>query len=54
MGTEIADVMVLGAGLCGLTMAWKLQEAGLRMTVIEKQPQVGGLAKSVAWGDFPA
>lgn len=52
MGAEIANVMVLGAGLCGLTMAWKLQEAGLQTTVIEKQTNVGGLAKTVSWRDF--
>ncbi len=32
-------VMVLGAGLSGVTAAWYLAEAGVRVTVIERQPQ---------------
>lgn len=34
-------VMVLGAGLSGVTAAWYLAEAGVRVTVVDRQPQAG-------------
>jgi protoporphyrinogen oxidase len=52
MGTNISHVTVIGAGLCGLTLAWKLQQAGLQTLVLEGQPQVGGLSKSKVWQGF--
>ena len=48
----IKDVTILGGGLCGLTTAWKLQEAGVQTHVLEAQPEVGGLAKSLFWKGF--
>lgn len=33
--------MVLGAGLSGVTTAWYLAEAGMQVTVIDRQPQPG-------------
>lgn len=38
---------VVGGGLLGLTLAWRLAEAGERVTVIEAAPELGGLA--AAW-----
>jgi protoporphyrinogen oxidase len=40
-------VVILGAGISGLTTAWKLAEKGWRVTVLEKEETVGGLARSV-------
>lgn len=36
------DVLILGAGISGLTTAFWLRRAGLRVTVIEAAPRVGG------------
>ncbi len=40
------SVTVLGGGLAGLSAAQKFTEAGWRVTVLEKEPEVGGLASS--------
>ena len=47
-----SHVTVLGAGISGLSAAWKLQERGIQTLVLEARPQVGGLAKTVHWNDF--
>ncbi len=40
--SEYKSVAVVGGGLTGLTAAWRLHQAGHRVTVFEKAPQVGG------------
>jgi len=35
-------VVIVGAGLAGLTAAYRLKQAGLRATVIEGSPRIGG------------
>lgn len=42
----IDDVIVIGAGYTGLAAAYDLAKAGLKVTVLEKEPSVGGLAGS--------
>jgi monoamine oxidase len=41
-GRTQADVLVLGAGMAGLTAALLLEEQGLKVTVLEARPRVGG------------
>lgn len=40
------EIVVLGGGLSGLTTAWKLATQGHKVTIIEADKKVGGLAKS--------
>lgn len=43
------DVIVIGAGLAGLSCGWALAQAGLRVTVCEASAVAGGRARS--WND---
>ena len=40
-------VFILGAGITGLSSGWKLAEKGFDVTLIDKEAQVGGLARTV-------
>ena len=44
-------VLVIGAGVAGLSCALELAKAGVRVTVLEREPQVGGMAASFEEGD---
>ena len=47
--TRIAPhAVVVGAGFCGLTAAYELAKSGVRVTVLEKDSGIGGLAGSFA------
>jgi protoporphyrinogen oxidase len=45
-------IVVIGAGISGLTIAYKLVQKGFDVTLIEKEKKVGGLARSFTYGDF--
>jgi protoporphyrinogen oxidase len=53
---ETQDVLILGAGLAGLSAGYKLARLGKRVVVLEADPKVGGLAGSgtfhTQWGEF--
>ena len=40
-------VVIIGAGPAGLTAAYELGKAGTPVVVLEREPQVGGLAKTI-------
>ena len=44
-------VLILGAGITGLSAAWKLSEDEYDVTIIEKDFAVGGLAKTIKFKD---
>lgn len=45
-------IVVLGAGLTGLSIAWHLQRKGVDCQVFEKESEVGGLCRSKTIGGF--
>src|ERR1700681_3750474 len=42
MKTESADVIIIGAGVAGLTAARRLAEAGLHVLILEARDRIGG------------
>ncbi|MEI6631405.1 MAG: FAD-dependent oxidoreductase [bacterium] len=40
------NILILGAGLAGLSAAWHLQKQGIDCQILEKEPQPGGLCRS--------
>jgi len=46
------DVLVLGAGISGLTTAFLLARQGLKVTVLEAAPRVGGAVETLAEGPW--
>ena len=46
------SAIVVGAGVAGLTAAYKLADQGFDVTVVEKEKAVGGLAKSWEYNGF--
>lgn len=42
---------IVGGGMLGLTLAWRLAQQGRRVTVLEAAPHVGGLASAWSLGD---
>ncbi|MFJ2619873.1 NAD(P)/FAD-dependent oxidoreductase [Glutamicibacter sp. NPDC087344] len=48
MGAAVPEhVVVVGAGFVGLSTAWYLQEAGVKVTVVDR----GGVASGSSWGN---
>lgn len=45
--SEIKHVVVIGAGMIGLTTAWYLQERGVKVTVVDRT----GVAAGSSWGN---
>jgi len=47
-----ADIVIIGAGLTGLTMAYYLKKSGRNVIVIEKESKAGGVIGTVAEDGF--
>ena len=46
------DVIIIGAGPAGLTAAYELSDSDKKVLVLEKKPQVGGLAETKVFDDY--
>ena len=44
-------ILILGAGVTGLSAAWKLSEHGYDVKVLDKENVVGGLAKTIKFNE---
>ncbi|MDX3855573.1 hydroxysqualene dehydroxylase HpnE [Streptomyces sp. AK02-01A] len=51
-GSRPRHAVVVGAGLAGITAALQLADAGVRVTLLEGRPRLGGLAFSFRRGDL--
>lgn len=47
---EEKEVVILGGGVCGLYAARRLTQAGVRVSIIEREPRFGGLAAGIKIG----
>jgi protoporphyrinogen oxidase len=47
-----AEVLILGAGPGGLTAAYQLLKQGVKVVLVEKDRETGGLMRAVKHGDF--
>ncbi len=48
----MASVVVVGAGVAGLTCAWRLVRAGHQVEVLERETRAGGRVRTEARGEF--
>ncbi|HSO77721.1 MAG TPA: protoporphyrinogen oxidase, partial [Bacteroidales bacterium] len=47
-----ADVLVVGAGLTGLTLAYKLHRAGIGVVLVDKDQHTGGVIRTISENGF--
>jgi oxygen-dependent protoporphyrinogen oxidase len=52
MKTIHTDIVIVGAGLTGLTMAYYLKKSGVKIMVLDKNAQVGGVIKTFSEKGF--
>jgi len=50
LGTH--NVLIVGAGVCGMTLGYKLAQTGHTVTIVESHEQVGGLARTFRYDGF--
>src|SRR5262249_41017991 len=48
----VMAVAIVGGGMLGLALAWRLAATGRRVDVLEAAPQLGGLAAPCDYGEF--
>ena len=52
MVDDVRDVIVVGGGITGLTTAWYLHHAGVEVTLLEAEEDVGGVTRTEARDGF--
>jgi oxygen-dependent protoporphyrinogen oxidase len=52
MNSKRADVVIIGAGLTGLTMAYYLKKSGINPLVLERSEKPGGVIRTYSEGGF--
>jgi protoporphyrinogen oxidase len=52
MDTSEQKTIILGGGLTGLSAAYLLSRAGKQVVVFEGDDTVGGLSKTIVWGEY--
>ena len=45
-------IVIIGGGITGLSVAWKLSEKGYKVKIIEMDKFIGGLARSIKMGNY--
>lgn len=45
-------VVILGGGIAGLSIAWRMSEKGIPVTILEREEQVGGLSRTNKYKNF--
>jgi len=53
LGVNNRNVLILGGGVAGSSMAYYLTEKGYDVTILEKNSKVGGLARTCFYGGHP-
>jgi oxygen-dependent protoporphyrinogen oxidase len=48
----VATILIIGAGVAGLSCAWRLQQAGHQVQVLEREAVPGGRMRSERHGEF--
>ncbi len=51
-GNSGGPIVIVGAGIAGLTLGYMLSKAGKQVILVEQEPVVGGLARSFKYDDF--
>ena len=46
------NIVIVGAGIAGLSVAYQLNKHGIKTTILEKDSHIGGLAKSFHYKKF--
>ena len=46
------DIIIIGAGITGLTLAYYLKKAGKKVLILEKQNRCGGVIQTITENDF--
>ncbi|MDD4970006.1 MAG: protoporphyrinogen oxidase [Paludibacter sp.] len=52
MSTKSTDIIIIGAGLTGLSLAYYLKKAGKQFLLLEQQDRTGGVINTVTENDF--